>query len=483
MGELRNTGSRLMKPLKFSPLPHRLSALAGVLFIASCTWTRRPESSVAVPQAWQQAHGSTVVPLDTARLAQWWRRFNDPVLNQIIATALQSSPDVRTTLARIEESRARRGVARSAFFPTLGGDASGQGTRSENRRTGVSTSDSFGAGTSMSWEIDLSGRLRQNANAAAADLAQATETYHGAQVTLAAAVAEAYVDLRAAEAQLAVYERNLAARSDTVQITRWRQQAGEGNVFETQQAASTLEQARATIPTLKLAITQTKNRLALLAGKTPGALDALLAKPRGVPRPPAMLGLGIPADTLRQRPDVRAAQRGVEAAAYRTKSAERQQLPTLTLNGDLGTTAVRAASFLSPETLAASVVGSLSAPIFTAGRIRETIRIQSAQEKQALIAYESTVLTALSEVENALAATRRTRERLATLDGAIASAREAATLAQQGFEAGQADLLQVLDTQRTLLSLEEQQTLTLGDNASAHIQLYRALGGGWSGRG
>lgn len=478
-----------MKPLKFPHLPQGVSVpaastlAAAVLLTASCTWTRRPESSVAVPQAWRQAHGSTVVPLDTARLAQWWRRFEDPVLNQIIATALQSSPDVRSTIARIEESRARRGVARSAFFPTIGADVSGQGARSENRRTGVSTTDSFGAGPSMSWEIDISGRLRQNVRAASADLAEAMENYHGAQVTLAAAVAEAYVDLRAAERQLAVYERNVAARADTVQITRWRQQAGEGNVFETQQAASTLEQARATIPTLKLAITQTKNRLALLAGQTPGTLDALLAKPRGVPRPPAMLALGIPADTLRQRPDVRSAQRAVEAAAFRTKSAERQQLPTLTLNGDLGTTATRAASFLSPETLAASVAGSLSAPIFNAGRIRETIHIQSALEKQALIAYESAVLTALSEVENALAATRRTQERLATLDGAITSAREAATLAQQSFEAGQADLLQVLDTQRTLLSLEEQQTLTLGDNASAHIQLYRALGGGWTSGG
>lgn len=463
--------------------PRALLCLPALLITPSCTWTTRARSDLAVPPAWQQARGSTIVPLDTARLAQWWTRFNDPVLNRLIADALQSSPDVRTSLARVEESKARRGVSRAALFPQIGADASGQGTRSENRNTGVSTTDSYGAGTSLSWEIDLSGRLRQNLRASSADLAQATENYYGAQVTLAAAVAESYVDLRAAETQLAVYERNVATRSDTVQLTRWKQQAGESNVFETQQAASTLEQARATIPTLKLAITQTKNQLALLSGKTPGTLDALLAKPRSVPRPPSVLAVGIPADTLRQRPDVRAAQRGVEAAAYRTKSAEREQLPTLTLNGDLGTTATTAAAFFSPQTVAASVVGSLSAPIFTAGRIRQTINIQSAQEKQALIAYESTVLTALSEVENALAAIRRTQERLGTLDSAITSAREAATLAKQSFEAGQADLLQVLDTQRTLLSLEEQQTLTLGDNASAHIQLYRALGGGWSKQG
>lgn len=472
--------------MKIANLPRAtfcLPVLAGVLLAASCTWTQRPQSDLTAPAKWQQARGSTVKPLDTARLAQWWTRFNDPALNKLIAGALQSSPDVRTAMARIDEARARRGVTRAALFPTLGGDASAQAGRSETRGAGVTTSDSFGAGASMNWEIDLSGRLRQNLRASSADLAEAEENFYAAQVTLAAAVAESYVDLRAAEAQLAVYERNVAARGETAQITNWKQQAGEANVFETQQAASSLEQARATIPTLKLAITQAKNRLALLSGKTPGALDSLLARPLGIPRPPAMLAIGIPADTLRQRPDVRAAQRAVEAAAARTKAAEREQLPSLSLNGDLGTTAARAANFFSPETAAASVLGSLSAPLFNAGRIRQTIEAQSAQEKQALIAYESTVLTALSEVENALAAIHRTRERLSTLDSAIASAREAATLAEQSFEAGQADLLQVLDTQRTLLSLEEQQTLTLGDHASAHIQLYRALGGGWSKQG
>ncbi|MES2597975.1 MAG: efflux transporter outer membrane subunit [Verrucomicrobiota bacterium] len=472
-----------MKPPNLLRVSLCLPALSAALLITSCTWTKRPQSDVVVPPSWQQKGGSSTVPLDTDRLAQWWTRFNDPVLNRLITDALQSSTDVRTSLARVDEARARRGVARSALFPTLSGDVSGQGARSDNRQTGVTTTDSYTSGISMSWEIDLFGKLRQSVRASSADLAQAEENYYGAQVTLAASVAESYVDLRAAEAQLAVYERNVTARSDTVQITRWKQQAGEGNGFETQQAASTLEQARATIPTLKLAITQTKNRLSLLSGKTPGALDSLLAKPRSVPRPSSTLAIGIPADTLRQRPDVRAAERGVEAAAARTRSAEREQLPSLRLNGDLGTTASRAASFLSPETAAASVLGDLSAPIFNAGRIKQTILIQSAQEKQALISYESTVLTALSEVENSLAAIRRTQERLNTLGGALTSAREAAKLASQSFEAGQADLLQVLDTQRTLLSLEEQQTLTLGDNATAHVQLYRSLGGGWSKNG
>lgn len=469
-----------MTSSNYPPIVSCLAMLVAMLSTVSCTWTSRQESSLVVPSSWQQGSGSSLASLDIGRLAQWWTRFQDPVLDELIKEALESSLDVRITQARLEESRARQLVSRSLFFPTVEGDLSGAGSRSENRRTGILTTDSFSAGMTMNWEIDINGRLRQNHLASSADLAQANENYYGAQVILAATIAQAYVDLRTAEAQLSVYERNLEARSDTVQITRWRERAGEGTRLESQQAASTLEQARATIPNITLAITQTTNLLAVLSGKTSGSLDSMLARSRGIPRPPSVLNVGIPADTLRQRPDVRAAQRGVEAAAARTKAAERDQLPNLGLHGDLSTTATKAANFLSPETVAASVVGSLSAPIFNAGRIRQTILVQSAQEKQALITYESTVLTALSEVEDTLAAVRSNRERLQTLDRAVVSAKEAATLAAQNYEAGQVDLLQVLESQRTLLSLEEQKTLTLGSHANAHIQLYRALGGGWS---
>jgi len=457
----------------------RLPGLAAAVWLVSCTSVKRHEGTFELPGAWK-GKKSSVAPLDTAALSRWWQRFNDPVMNQLIAGALQSSPDMRTALSRVDEARARRGVEKSTLFPTISTGASGRGERSDSKLTGLSNSEAYGASVDMNWEVDLFGKLRQNLKAASADLAQTTENYYGAQVTLAAEMAEAYVDLRTSEAQLEVYQRNLSTRGDTVQITRWREQAGESTTFETQQAASTLEQARATIPSLKQSIAQTKNRLALLSGQTPGALDALLSKPRRVPQPPSMLATGIPAETLRQRPDVRAAERGVEAAIARTKSAERERYPTLSLSGSLGVDALKSSSLFSPEVAAASIAGNLAAPIFNAGRITQTINIQSAQEKQAFIAYEAAVLQALSEVENALIAVSRTSERLQTLNSAVASAREAATLAAQSYEAGQVDLLQVLDTQRTLLSLEEQQTLTVSDRTSAHIQLYKALGGGWS---
>lgn len=459
-----------------------LSGLALAVLMGACTSAPRHESEVKVPDRWKGRSSSTV-PLDTAGLSKWWQRFNDPVLNQIIAGALRSSPDVRTALARVDEYKARRGVTKSSLFPSVTAGMSGRASRTDNRLTGISNSDSYSASVDASWEVDISGRLRQNLKASSADLAQATENYYGAQVSLAASVAEAYVDLRTAESQLAVYEKNLATRGETVQLTSWREQAGEGSSLETQQAATTLAQAKATIPNLKQTISQMRNQLALLSGKTPGSLDALLSKRRQVPQPPSVLALGIPADTLRQRPDVRAAERGIEAAVARTKSAEAERYPTLNLTGSLGLDALKSGSFFSPEVAAANVAGSLAAPIFNAGRIRQTINAQSAQEKQAVISYESTVLQALTEVENALIAVNRINERLQTLNGAVGSAREAATLASQSYEAGQVDLIDVLDAQRTLLSLEEQQTLAQGDRTTAHIQLYKALGGGWSSQG
>ena len=218
----------------------------------------------------------------------------------------------------------------------------------------------------------------------------------------------------------------------------------------------------------------------MLSGSTPGALDALLATPHAVPAVPQDLAIGIPAETLRQRPDVRAAERGVDAAFARTSAAQRQRLPSLSLTGSLGVEALKADHLFSPESTITSLLGSLSAPIFNAGRIRANITIQSELGKQAVNAYESIVLTALSEVENALVAVKRNAERLDILTRATTAERDAAKLAGLQYEAGQVDLFVSLEAQRTLLSLEQLEVTTSADRITAYIQLYKALGGGWS---
>jgi len=293
-------------------------------------------------------------------------------------------------------------------------------------------------------------------------------------------VASAYVTLRSTEAQLTVVQHSLGTRRETVQLTQWREQAGTGNALATQQARAILESARASIPALQLTITQTRNQLALLAGRTPGSLDPLLAPPRDVPAAPADLATGIPAEVLRQRPDVRAAERGLAAAFARTSAARRQRLPSLTLSGSIGVEALTAGRLFNPAATVISFLGGLTAPLFDAGRIRQTITIQGELEKQSLKLYESTVLTALGEVENALVAVQRNTERLDLLTRAATAAREAATLSALQYQAGQVDLLVSLDAQRTLLDLEQQTVTTAANRTSAYVQLYQALGGGWT---
>lgn len=455
------------------------SSVLASLALHSAIAAEPVRSAPAVPAAWQQTTASG--PVDTAALAQWWKQFNDPVLDRLIASALQSSPDVRTAVAKIEESRARYGVQRAALLPSLSASVSGQGSRTNNRTTDTTTrAEKYSAALDASWEIDLFGQNRKTLAATAADLAQTEENLRSAQASLAAEVATAYVTLRSAEAQLVIVRRNLASREETLQLTRWREQVGTVTALDTQQAVSTLEQTRASLPTLQQTVTQTRNQLALLSGQTPGALDALLGESAAVPAVAATLATGIPAETLRQRPDVRAAARAVEAAAARTSAAERARFPSLNLTGSLGVDALEAGKLFSPESTVASLLGSLTAPIFASGKIQQTIRVQGALQKQALISYESTVLTALSEVENALVSVQRNTERLAILDTAVTAAREAEHLAELQYQAGQADLLTVLEAQRTLLSVEQQQVTANADRATAHIQLYKALGGGWT---
>jgi len=451
------------------------------LLLAACAGPVAPGNiapPVAVPAVWQQGTGG--VPLDRDALSRWWTCFDDPVLTGLITGALGSSPDVRTALSRVAEYRARRNLERAGLFPALNASVAGGGTRTRDRATGLTVnSESFTASLDASWQVDLFGTQRLALDAASADLAQMQENYRGAQVTLAAAVATAYVGLRSAEAQLAVVQHSLGTREETVQLTQWREQAGTGSALDTQQARTILAQAQAAIPALQLAIVQSRNQLALLCGRGPGALDDPLAAPRGVPAAPANLPAGLPAEILRQRPDVRAAERGLEAALARTSAARRQRLPALTLTGSLGVEAPGLSRLSDPATVVASLLGGLTAPIFDAGRITQTIAIQGELQQQALIAYEATVLRALGEVENALVAVRRDAERQEILGRATAAAGEAATLAGLQYQAGQVDLLVSLDAQRTLLDLQQQSVVSTADRAGACILLYQALGGGW----
>ena len=465
--------------------PRHFLVAAALLALGGCAYTPEDPASVAEispPAAWQNAEKiADTAALSSEQLAAWWQQFNDPTLDQLIDTALQNSPDIQTALSRIAESRARRGVEKAALLPTLSGNLSAKESYNRDHNTHTTTSgDSYAAGLDASWEIDLFGKNRAALAAADADLRETEENFYYAQVSLAAEIATTYITLRSTEEQLAVVERTLATRTETTQLAQWTEEAGTGDALDAQQAVSTLEQARATIPALQRTIVQTRNQLCVLLGQTPGSLDASLSSGQKLPAAPARFAAALPVETLRQRPDIRAAEQAFFAAFQRTKAAELERLPTLNLSGSIGVEALRAGDLFSPDATIGSLLAGLTAPIFQGGRIDQNIAIQNEQQKQAALSYKGTVLTALSEVEDALIAVQKTADRITTLEKAATAAREADQLAGIRYEAGDIDISAVLDTQRTLLSLEEQLVAARADLLSAYVQLYKSLGGGWT---
>lgn len=478
--------SSTREQLRQPPLLHMNSfhlipcAVVVSLLLGSCAPDYGTGSKpMTIPADWKNA-GKFPVAAPSKDLFRWWSRFEDPALNRLITAALKDSPDISSATARIRESRARRDAERAGLFPAIDGGLSRNSRSTDSDPGGRISGTSYSASLDASWEVDLFGRRRSAVQAAAANLGAAEENLNSVHAALSAEIAASYTSLRANEARLAVLKQNVTTREQTAQLATWRQQAGEADSLESSQAQSSLESARAAIPSLEQAIAQGRNQLALLAGREPGALDSMLSGPNGIPNPPNSLAIGIPADVLRQRPDVRIAGYQVLAAAANTRAVESTRYPSLNLLGSLGLNTINATDFIDPETTAASLAANFTSPIFNAGRISANIETASAIEQQAIDDYRSAVLTALAETENALIACRRSAERLASLEKATRLARTSDQLARQRYEAGEIDFLEVLDSQRTLLNLEDNLLTTRTDRTTAYIRLYQALGGGWS---
>ena len=435
---------------------------------------------VSVPADWKNAHSFPVA--DPNRdLSRWWGRFNDPTLTRIISMALANNPDFASATSQVRESRARREAVTASLFPSLNGGASAGSSTSRRDGFGSDGNSNYSASLNASWEIDLYGKNRSLVDAASAQVGASEENLHSVQASLASEIAIAYTSLRVNQAALKVLQSTIKTREETNQLASWRTQSGETDSLESSQALSSLEQARAAVPSLERSISQARNLLARLAGKTPGSLDGMLnSGKQAIPDPAGSLAVGIPADTLRQRPDVRLSGYQLLAAAANTKAVTAEKYPGLDLTGSLGINTLSSGKLFNPESTSAGIIASLAGPIFDAGRIRANIDASNEVEEQAFQTYRTTVLTALSEVEDSLIACRRTTERLETLEKATAAAREAADLAQQRYEAGVIDILTVLDSQRSLLGLESNLFSARADRTNSYIQLYKALGGGWS---
>lgn len=433
-----------------------------------------------VPAQWSAATDARA--LEAAVLAEWWRQFHDPLLDALVADALAANRDLATARAQLREARARRGLAGAQLGPTLDASVSGSRSTSEDAAGNDVTRELYSAGFDASWEPDVFGGLRRGVEAAAADVDARAESLRDVRVTLAAEVVRNYVELRTAERRLAVTAASVAAREESYALTQWRLQAGLVSELDAAQARTELESARAALPALRTAVSGAHNRLAVLLGRAPGDMQARLAASAAVPVPlaGAAAAAGIPADVLRMRPDVRAAERRLAAQTARLGQAEAARYPSFRLSGSIGLEALTFSGLGDSGADTRALLGGVTAPIFHSGRIAANIEIQDALLEQARLGYEAAVLTALEDVENALVNVANADRRRAQLALATAAAREALAIAEQRYATGLEDFLSVLDSQRTLLSLEDQLAGSSGELATAQIQLYKALGGGWS---
>jgi len=445
---------------------------------------RPPEA--ATPDEWHQLPqtGVRAESPDASELAAWWTTLNDPLLNELIERALAENKSVKQAYARVLQARAQRAIAGSGFWPDIGASASASRSESEGnfneRGEAVTTvGESYSAGLDASWELDLFGGNRRSLEAATAQLAATEADLRDVMVVLLGDVALSYVGVRTAQSRLAFAERNLEFQREALDMTRWRAEAGLTTVLDVEQANANYEQTRAQIPLLESSLVQNMNRLAVLTGQTPGALEAELRDPKPIPVAPVDIVAGVPADVLRRRPDIRSAERRLAAQTAQVGVATAALYPSLSLSGTISWQSLTASDLLDGFRNERSGI-TLSLPIFNGGALRQNIKVQNALVEQALASYESAVLAAYEEVENALKAWTSEQRRHQALVEAVASARRAAELARVQYNSGLVDFETVLTADRQLLSLEDSLAVSDGEMTSNLIRLYKALGGGWS---
>ena len=449
------------------------AALSGCAALVSA---EAPLPATPVPAMWSTPSGATVPGQTPTALARWWQRFNDPQLTTLVTQALQANTDVRSAQAALQQARALRDVKAAGLLPNVGASASAQRSKSG----GNNASNSFAAGFDASWEPDIFGGKRSGLNATQADTQAAAANLTNVQVSMAAEVAVTYIELRGLQGRLAIARSNLASQTETLQITRWRGQAGLVSSLDVEQAVASSEQIRAQIPSLETSLAQSLSRLAVLTGQAPGALQASLGPAAPVPQASADLALAIPAETLRQRPDVQAAEARISAALSRVAQADAARYPSFSLSGSLGLRALTLGALTNGASVARSLLAGVSVPLFDGGAARAQVRAQEAALESARISYEATVLTALKDVEDALVSLQGNRERLARLQGAAQAAANAELMARQRYNSGLIDFRTVLDAQRTLLSTQDSVESTRASVSADLVRLYKALGGGWT---
>lgn len=444
-----------------------------------------PDYRAAAPQPVQlhnvQASG---VFADASPVAQWWRQFDDPVLDQLVGDALVANPDLRIAMTRVQAARAVFVERRLDPWPhvTMGAEQVRTGQPSADAGGSRITTEDISLGFDAAWELDLFGRLRRGAEAARADLGAEEAGLQDVQVSVSAEVARNYFVLRGAQKRIAVAERTLDNLHDTQRLTETRWELGAGSELDVQSSRARLKAIEAELPLLQAAEARARYRLAVLLGLQPDALDALLVA-RETPAYARALPLGDTRELLRQRPDVRAAERRLAAATARVGVATADLFPRVSIAGFAGFVSGDFSGLVSGRNEAWSLAPSISWAAFDMGSVRARLRVAEAGADGVAVAYEKAVLLALEDAENALLDYARRQERLRIVVDQAAAAHRAEQLAQVGYREGATDFLTLLDAQRTQLAADDALADAEAAVNVAAVAIYKALGGPGTGEG
>lgn len=462
-----------------------------------------------VPPAWRGAHAlpdkqpsataadTSVTTSSPMELVGWWQSFNDPVLNSLVERAMASNLDLALARSRVRQTRASRGVASAGLWPgvdasasyrrSYGGLSSSAGSATSVSSSGVGSSgstdsggqDLFRAGLDAVWELDLFGGKRRNVEAADADVRTAIENRRDVLVSLAAEVGNNYVALRSLQQQLTIARNNLQTQRHTAEIARKRFEAGFVSGLDVASANAQVATLEAQVPVLESSIQASIYGLGVLLGQEPGALILELTSPASIPVTPPTIPVGLASELLLRRPDIRKAEAELHAATARIGVATADLFPKFSLTGSMGFSSADLTSLANWGSRFWSMGPTVTWSIFDAGRIRSNIEVQNALQEQALLTYQTTVLTALKEVETALVAYAKEQERRRALTVAVEQNRKAVDLAERLYVAGRTDYLNVLLAQRSLYVTEDSLVQSTRSLAANLIALYKALGGGW----
>jgi outer membrane protein, multidrug efflux system len=439
--------------------------LAGCAAVAPAD---RPGPAADVADAWREA-------LPPADVATGWRGFGDATLGTLVGEALAANPDLRSARAALAQARAQRDATAAAGALQLGSSAS-----AGRNRTNRVDANTLKAGVDASWELDAFGALDRGTAAAEASAEASAASLAATRLSVAGEVAVAYWTWQGTRERLALAQQSVQAQAQTLEIVRWRVAAGLATSLDAEQAQGNLESTRATLPALQKTLQQTEHALAVLTGRAPGAFAARLA---AVPPTPAALptlpAAGLPAEWLRRRPDVRAAEWQATAAWHTLAVREAERRPTFRLSGSLGWQAATWSALGGPASLVAGLAAAVDWPLLDGGAAKARVAVQQAVLDGAEAQYQAAVLAAQQDVEDNLVALSTGRERVARLEAAAAAADTALLLARQRYQAGLVDFTTLLDTQRSALAAQDSLSSARTELALTHVRLAKALGGAW----